>query len=160
MVQGTNENAARRIAKNGFGTVASLDKGWFGQGIYFTSQVPYACNYSKQSEHGNVFLVSLVIPGNPCPITDAPLLKDKSQSPNPSGFLGKSCRPGYQSHYLVVNNGYPSREAVRSDSADELVVFEPSHALPLFLIYSSQLSDQEGSDNFQSSRKKESKQTT
>jgi len=36
VVQGTSENAAFRIIKNGFGTVTSLD-GWYGRGMYFAS---------------------------------------------------------------------------------------------------------------------------
>ena len=34
VVQGTSENAAFRIIKNGFGTVASVDDGYFGLEVF------------------------------------------------------------------------------------------------------------------------------
>ena len=46
-IQGTGENAAHRIAKNGFGTTATTDPGWYGQGMYFTTRVSYAHLYSS-----------------------------------------------------------------------------------------------------------------
>ena len=145
MVQGTSENSGHRIAKNGFGTVSSLDPGWYGQGIYFTSKMSYAGNYAARSKDGIVFLISLVIPGNSFPITEPPLAKKTSGSRiNPNGFLGRPCQPGYQSHYTVVDVdrasfGKPVKDSPTELSGDELVVFEPSHTLPLFLVYSSEL---------------------
>jgi len=46
VVQGTSENAAFRIIKNGFGTVASLDDGYYGLGMYFTSSFKYSSRYA------------------------------------------------------------------------------------------------------------------
>ena len=65
MVQGTSENAAYRIIKNGFGMVAAVDDGYYGRGIYFTSRMKYASRYAHFSPSNGckVFLVSLVIPG-------------------------------------------------------------------------------------------------
>ena len=47
VVQGTSENAAFRIIKNGFGTVPSLDDGFYGRGMYFTSSFKYGSKYAK-----------------------------------------------------------------------------------------------------------------
>jgi len=141
VIQGTHENAAHRIAKNGFGTVATLDPGFFGQGIYFTSKLRYAAHeYAKKAEDGSLVLViSLASPGNVLPISADPKI---NKLPNPQGYLGKPRQEGYQSHYTAVympdkggTYGYPLRSAPTEASWDELVVFEPAQALPVFLIY-------------------------
>ena len=140
MIQGTTENAAWRIAKNGFGTVATMDKGYYGQGMYFTSQIAYA---SKYTQGENTFLVSLVVPGNTFPVTESPTLANKKDI-NPDGYLGAPCKSGYQSHYVAVNmggnnHGYPVTEDFGRAGVDELVVFETAQALPLFLFVSDQV---------------------
>jgi len=168
VVQSTSENAAKRIAKNGFGIVASLDKGWYGQGIYTTSKIRYARTYDLTYKSGT-YVISLAIPGNTFPITDwtreervksmadvskthSHLSKSdslykksdsmqtkKSDSSQPKiPFEGKPCRPGYQSHYSVVStNGLPLRpEKMEPSSYDELVLFESSQILPIFVVKS------------------------
>jgi hypothetical protein len=138
VVHGTSENAAHRIAKNGFGTVATLDPGWYGQGIYVTSKVSYASIYAQETPDGKVFMVSIAIPGNVFPISEPPFTPKGED--NPHGFLGKPCQPGYQSHYTVVTEegercGYPLQGTPSVTSWDELVVFEPSQLLPIFVFY-------------------------
>jgi len=143
VIQGTSENAAHRIAKNGFGILATGDAGFFGQGIYFTSKLNYARKYSdlKPATDGSqVLVISLAAPGNVLPISADPYTGDLR--PNPQGYLGKPLQRGYQSHYTAVSlpgeggtYGYPLRTAPTEASSDELVVFEPSQALPVFLIY-------------------------
>jgi len=116
VIQGTHENA-HRIAKNGFGTVATLDPGFFGQGIYFTSKLSYARKYAKPAKDGSLVLViSLASPGNVLPVTADPFTA--TMHPNPQGYLGKPRQQGYQSHYTVVymkeeggTYGYPLRSA-------------------------------------------------
>jgi len=146
MIQGTVDNAAHRIAKNGFGTVGSLDAGYYGQGIYFTSRVSYANKYAKLTNENRVFLIALVVPGNAHPITENPFLKmtDDMKKPeaNPKGFLGKPCTSGYQSHFTVVCKedvriAFPAQGPVDHRlHADELVVPDASQVLPLFVVYS------------------------
>jgi len=149
VVQGTSENSAHSIASNGFGTASSLDPGWYGSGIYFTSSMNYASLYAKDSEKdGKVFLLSLVCPGNLFPITEVPFVTDKgARKDNLNGYLGLSARPGYQAHYTMVTvdpslrgkQGFPvTGEFLGEGVADELVVFEAAQALPVFLIYSRQ----------------------
>jgi len=129
MIQGTTENAALHIAKNGFGITSSLDSGWFGKGIYFTSLAKYASIYAEKGET-QPFLICLTIPGNVFPVTEAPFLKDKpsQQTPDPDGFFG-------QSHYTIVNkDGLPLEEGEETPdgslSRDELVIFDAAQCLP------------------------------
>jgi len=145
MVQGTSENAAWRIAKNGFGTVAITDDGYYGRGIYFTSSLEYASHYAQDTPEGKTFLISAVLPGNSFPVSEHPFTLSEegsvSKQKNPKGYLGQACRAGYQSHYTIVsaknvNSAFPIRgELENKKTADELVVFEASHALPLFLVH-------------------------
>ena len=157
--QGTSENAAFRVVTNGFGTTATLDDGFFGRGIYFTSDMKYAAKYAGSTKRGKVFLLSLVITGNAFPITEDPY-KERPEGgiettidenglikfvPNPQGYLGKACRTGYQSHYTVVDSrtistAFPFKEKEFNPSvtSNEVIVFDGSQILPLFLIYTTE----------------------
>jgi len=99
MIHGTTEDAAWKISENGFGTVATLDDGYYGKGIYLTSDFQYASRFPRQSEV-KVFLITLTIPGNAYPVTEPPFLRGMVVE-NPEGFFGKACKSGYQSHYIL-----------------------------------------------------------
>jgi len=140
VIQGTSENAAFRIIKNGFGTVASVDDGYYGRGMYFTSHLKYASRYAHVTPHGKVFIIALTIPGNVYPTTENPL-------DGIGSLLGQACKKGYQSHYVkVTKKGHPIlREGTARETeavADELVVFEGWQTLPLFLVYTSEFGRQ------------------
>jgi len=121
MIHGTTEAIAWKIATGNFGTVASLDAGYYGKGIYFTTQADYAEYYS----HEKVLVIALVNPGNAYPVTEDPRKKQN--------YLGKPCRTGYQSHYTVLDDFYPST-SVEDNSRDEMVVFEVAQAFPKFIV--------------------------
>ena len=134
-IQGTSENGGFRIAKNGFGIVATTDPGWYGQGIYFTTKKKYVEKYAQKTPSGRIYVISLVIPGNSYPVTEHPL--DPTNS-----FKGKAPKAGYQSHYVIVEpdaegNGFPFQGDLQSNSPNfnELVIFDGLQALPLYLIY-------------------------
>ena len=157
--QGTSENAAYRIVTNGFGTTATLDDGYFGRGIYFTSSMKYAAKYASSTKRGKVFLLSLIITGNAFPVTEHPF-KQKPDGgiecvtdengktkadPNSQGYLGKACRAGYQSHYTVVDSrnistAFPFKEEKidQAITSNEIVMFDSAQILPLFLIYTNE----------------------
>jgi len=132
VVQGTSENAAFRIIKNGFGTVTSIDDGFYGRGMYLTSPFKYASRYAQITPHGKVFLIALTVPGNPYPVTEPP------NKDNATSLLGQACKTGYQSHYLEATlRGQPAIN-VAERYGDELVVFKGSQTLPLFLVYATE----------------------
>jgi len=161
MVHGTSENAAFRVMENGFGTVAGLDDGYYGRGMYFTSDLRYADMYGREIDPKGqpgvkVFFVAMVLPGNPYPVTEHPLAipivrddsieGDDKRTRNPLGYYGKALKAGYQSHYTVVDSvsistAFPTQlddfDDVKKGRvvSDELVVFEGAQALPLFLVY-------------------------
>ena len=141
MLQGTSEAAAWKICQQGFGVVGTLDDGFYGAGVYFTSKLGYADKYAKSGPDGSKpFIVSMVIPGNSFPVVEHPFAADGS-SANPSGFKGKGCRGGYQSHFTLVdgrdiNTAFPLRGPIdAATAADELVTFEGAQTLPLFVFY-------------------------
>jgi len=143
MLQGTSKTAAWNIVKQGFATVATLDDGWFGKGIYFTSAFEWARFFSTVASRKDLnaekcMVLSLVIPGNIYPVTEA---HDSGES-----LRGKSVKgTGYQSHYTNVHaaNSYAGGKAFLAGHVcnppagkvyDELVVFQDAQALPLFVI--------------------------
>jgi len=141
MLQGTSEGAVWQICKQGFGVVGTTDDGYYGTGVYVTSKLGYADNYAKKGPDGTKpFLVSMVIPGNTFPVVEHPFASNGS-SANPSGFKGKACRAGYQSHFTLVdgrdiNTAFPIKGAIDpAAAADELVTFDTSQALPIFVFY-------------------------
>ena len=141
MLQGTSEGAVWQICQQGFGVVGTTDDGFYGAGVYFTSKLGYADKYAKSGPHGSKpFIVSMVIPGNSFPVVEHPFAADGS-SANPSGFKGKGCRGGYQSHFTLVDGrdistAFPLRGHIDpAAAADELVTFEGAQILPLFVFY-------------------------
>jgi len=134
MIQGTAEGAAWQIAQQGFGTVGTTDDGYYGSGMYFTNSLFYARNYAKPSEQGFPYILALVIPGNAFPVTERP--------GEEGNYCGKALRKGYQSHFTIVDSGefpeaYPVLGSLKGHQylAYELVTFEGSQALPLFVFY-------------------------
>lgn len=105
MIHGTNESVGWKIAQGGFGIVASVDDGFYGQGIYFTSKVSYAMTYTVFYERP-VLVLSLVNPGNPFPVTEEPS--------KPGNLTGAKCKLGYQSHYCVTGQGTRPTDQVNS----------------------------------------------
>lgn len=45
---GTSAPVAKTILEGGFAAIAKLDGGWFGKGIYFSSNAAYASKYCQQ----------------------------------------------------------------------------------------------------------------
>jgi len=152
MAQGTNTQAAWSIAQAGFGVAATLDKGWFGQGVYFTSELKYAESYANYNTQPKpAIIIAAVIPGNPYPIIENPFIpltkQEQQMNPktdrkiSPKGYYGKAPEVGFQSHSTIVNfKTFPNCEILspwkprfNSYSVDELVAQTPQ-ALPIFII--------------------------
>ena len=124
MAYGTTEGMAWKIASHGFGATGAQISGYYGKGVYFTSRVSHACEYSR-SHSGAVLVLALVIPGNVYPFTE---------SPTEGHSAGGQCKAGYHSHYTVVGDGYLPSTAVLADSHDDLVVFQAAQALAKFIV--------------------------
>jgi hypothetical protein len=89
MIHGTREDAAFRMIEGGFGnaTATAGDDGYFGRGMYFTSDMRYGKTFAREYDEKNhpgvkVFLITLVIPGNPYPVTEHPFIPKKDKNGN------------------------------------------------------------------------------
>jgi len=137
MFQGTSTSTSIKIAQTGFSTVATLDDGFYGRGIYFTSSINYASYYSNLAMKGKsnqyCIVVALVSPGNVYPVIESPLQKNSFR-----GKAGVIC-PGFQSHYVTVfapgdkQPGYPCSKGT-AKCANELVLFQDAQALPKYIL--------------------------
>ena len=136
----------------------TIDGGYFGKGLYFTQFMSYGDQYSKYRQRakklksGLPLILSWVIMGihysqisflnlilnlgNPYPVIEHP------STLNPNSLLGKPCKAGYDSHYVLVKQKEPnSMVYLPCDPADvipdydEIVIFNPNQILPRYLIY-------------------------
>jgi len=135
MLQGTAEETLWKISQTNFATIATLDKGWYGRGIYFTSSVDYATYYSKKASKNSLLsylMLAYVIPGNIFPV-----IEDHDDVND--GLEGKPViNTGYQSHYVHVwppGNSKVGRINPSQDNfVDELVVFQDAQTIPRYCI--------------------------
>jgi len=135
--QGTSKATAYKIAQTGFSTVATLDDGFYGRGMYFTSSINYASYYSRIANKGksdlSYIIIAFVSPGNVYPVIEGPL------SPNSLRGTAGVINPGYQSHYVCVGTlgsklpGIPCT-AGSKEFVDEFVVFQDAQALPKYIV--------------------------
>jgi hypothetical protein len=126
---GTSAKTGWKIVSSGFAALSTLDDGYYGNGIYFSSHCTYTVPYF--SVHGDpCLIICSLIPGNPYPVIEPP--NDENS------VKGSNLITGYQSHYVVTRtNGYPfTQEDYDSEnpSFDEIVVFQEAQVLPLFLL--------------------------
>jgi hypothetical protein len=87
VLHGTDAEVGWKICKTGYAALPSQDAGWYGRGIYFTSNAEYASPYYHDKSKPCI-LINLVLPGNPYPVTES------------SDLSGKPLMNGYQSHYV------------------------------------------------------------
>jgi hypothetical protein len=146
MLQKIPQRLAWLVAKYGMGVLPTFQGGRYGRGLYFSSSLEYVkdCVNSGEEEEGFAYMLSLVVPGNAFPVTENPLIDGPS-------FIGRPCRPGYQSHYAMVQASgdsfglpvSPGTEGLKM--AGELVIFDPSQAIPLFIFKLDELKNQKAS---------------
>lgn len=102
--------------------LSKKDKGWYGQGIYFTQLPNYGEFYINNclSEHGESFslVLSWVLMGRPFPVT--------------AKMDGVECMPGYDSHFCLVKGFAPCAE-VDDPTGDEIVIFRSAQVLPRYI---------------------------
>lgn len=125
MLHGTDHLVAEQIAMTGFAALSSLDEGYFGKGIYFTSSLLYILPYASSKRRPAV-LISYINPGNPWPTTE--------EHDGPRSLKGMALKSGYNSHIVRTNK----RGTIYHDQddvlCDEMVVNQESQILPAFII--------------------------
>jgi len=129
VAHGTSLKKASKIAATGFASLSTLDQGFYGKGMYFTSSVIYTLPYITALSDPCI-LICFLLPGNPYPVIEHP--QDAEGS-----LLGSHIISGYQSHYIVTTrDGFPFKEENFGDQRmfDEYVIDQESQVVPIFLI--------------------------
>jgi len=133
MCHGTELSIAEKICETGFAALSSVDAGYFGRGIYFTSFSMYCVPYITASKFPSV-IVSHLLPGNVYPVIE--------EVDGPDTLLGSAIKTGYNSHFIVTDKKGVC--VTNSDGGEELfnelVVPQESQIVPAFIF------ELEGSD--------------
>eukprot|EP01126_Amoeba_proteus_P052768 TRINITY_DN6401_c0_g1_i4.p1 TRINITY_DN6401_c0_g1~~TRINITY_DN6401_c0_g1_i4.p1 ORF type:complete len:431 (+),score=81.93 TRINITY_DN6401_c0_g1_i4:247-1539(+) len=122
---GTSMGTGTAICKTGFASLSSLDKGWYGQGIYFTCNAPYAKMYFSKHQDP-ALLISLIIPGNCYPVIEHP---EKENA-----LVGAAMKAGYNSHWVVVKPNGTVPKKVKKNVYTEIVVAQEAQIIPVYLL--------------------------
>eukprot|EP01127_Copromyxa_protea_P006350 TRINITY_DN1616_c0_g1_i2.p2 TRINITY_DN1616_c0_g1~~TRINITY_DN1616_c0_g1_i2.p2 ORF type:complete len:1987 (-),score=299.68 TRINITY_DN1616_c0_g1_i2:6-5966(-) len=123
----TDFNVATAIASTGFAGLSSLDVGWHGAGVYFTTYAMYACRFFE-NRADPALLISFVTLGNVYPVTES--------HTGPTSLMGQRLKPGYTAHYAAIgeDGAVPDRWDDPDSLYDELVVSQEPQIAPVYLI--------------------------
>jgi len=125
VLHGCDFQVAKSIAAKGFAALASLDEGFYGKGIYFTSYAMYTIPYSIAKEEPAV-IVALACLGNVYPVVE--------HHKRPGNFMGKAHVAGYQTHYVLTQKTGEVLEDKDSDVIyDEIVISQEAQVVPIFI---------------------------
>jgi len=125
VAHGTSEDVAFNIVKGGFVALASLDAGYYGKGIYFTTYVLYTIPYFV-SKPAPAIIVSLACLGNPFPVVEG--------HQDPDSLSGQPTISGYQSHYVLTQkDGSVLKDISAELFYDEVVVNQEAQMVPIFI---------------------------
>jgi len=122
---GTDFEVAMSIAQKGFAALASLDEGFYGKGIYFTSYCLYTVPYITNRKQPAI-LISLANLGNPYPVTES--------HKNEVSLLGAAIKSGYQSHYVLTHKNGDVLDVEQPAHYDEVVISQESQVVPIYLL--------------------------
>jgi len=112
--------------KTGFAALSTLDSGFYGKGMYFSSSALYCSPYFA-TKKDPVLLICLVSPGNPYPVIYGP--KEEKN------FLGAQIQSGYNSHYILTKiTGLPITKEDKASPFDEIVIPKESQVCPIFMV--------------------------
>jgi len=127
VLHGTDVGIAWKILETGFSALSSLDAGFYGRGIYFSSSAKYTLPYYCIKRNPCV-LLCLAIPGNVFPVVE-----DRRE---PNSLLGMPIKSGYQSNYvLTTKDGNPCQARMPLDSCyDELVLDQEAQVVPIAIV--------------------------
>jgi len=122
---GTELFLAEKISQTGFANLSSLDAGFFGSGIYFSTFVMYTLPYFGSKKFPSVIL-SYVVPGNTYPVKEHHRAEDS--------LMGRPMQGGYNSHYVITDKNGNCIEKQRDGIFyDEVVIPNENQIVPAFI---------------------------
>jgi len=122
----TRRSTAWQIAASGFAALATYDSGYYGKGIYFSTNAIYGLLYFSRNQMPAV-IISYILPGNIYPVIEDP--NDKT-----STLLGKGISPYHSNYVLVQLDGMPVTE-IKHKNFDELVIDQEGNVLPAYILF-------------------------
>lgn len=133
---GTKESNFDKILYNNFDTtLKSLDKGWFGNGAYFTTSMIYAQHYINFRGLSPNSGFQLPQKGRTVNIIAAMLKPGKTFRVVDMSKMGKPCEAGYDSHSVSVKPTDDFTPTADNDGVvDEWVIFDSRRILPRYII--------------------------
>lgn len=141
MWHGCRKDILPQLLSDGFAALGTLDDGWYGKAMYFTSSAKYATRYCG-GESGGCLIMCYILLLNPFPVVsaDAP----PNISPASFRFYGKGNYRNYQCHYIPVSPVGAGTDTMDyrppptgTDDAlyDELAVFQEVNILPQVVVH-------------------------
>uniref|UniRef100_A0A6B2KYL5 EGF-like domain-containing protein n=1 Tax=Arcella intermedia TaxID=1963864 RepID=A0A6B2KYL5_9EUKA len=127
-IHGTDLAIAQKICCNGFGALSTLDDGFYGKGIYFTTSCLYAVPYFA-TRAKPALILAYVLPGYPYPTTE--------NRTGDHSLMGSAIMKGHQSHFVIVKrDGDPVPNIPSEDNSyyTELVVAQEAQVVPAYII--------------------------
>lgn len=119
---GTELAIAEKICETGFASLSSLDAGWYGKGIYFTSFPSYCIPYVA-TKRTPCIILSWVIPGNTYPVVE----KHNEEG----NLVGSALKSGHHSHYIVTSS---DGKCNPNGQYNELVLPQESQIVPYAIV--------------------------
>jgi len=124
---GTTLDVARSILNVGFASLAILDGGWFGNGIYFSTYPEYAFRYCMNKNDPCLVMCYLLL------VNPYPIIYDDAKSANHLVFWNKGNYKNYGCNYVPVVqyddvDFRPPKEGMQANY-DEVVIFQENHIL-------------------------------
>jgi hypothetical protein len=139
MWHGCRRSVLSSLLSHGFATLGTLDDGWYGKAMYFTSSAKYATRYC--STNGGCLIMCYIVLLNRFPVVsaDAPL----NVSPTKFRFYGRGNHKNYQCHYIPVSpvggeasmDFRPPSTDTNDAIYDELAVFQETCILPQIVVH-------------------------
>jgi len=121
---GTNQSIAEKICETGFASLSSLDAGYFGKGIYFTTFSMYCVPYIAPKKQPTI-IVSYLLPGNVYPVIE------KVDGPN--SLLGAAIKNGFNSHFVVTDRAGKCVDG-GAEIFNEIIISQESQIVPAFIV--------------------------
>jgi hypothetical protein len=128
VVHGTSKEIAMKICQAGFANLSSLDDGYYGKGIYFSTSAMYCIPYFLKRKNP-ALLICFLTPGNPYPVIE--------QVRAYNSLLGKALKSKYHSHFVAVNKEgmvVPEEDIGNVRVYDEIVIPQENQVVPAYLL--------------------------
>lgn len=129
---GTDRIVAEKICETGFANLSSLDQGWYGKGIYFSSYSLYCSPYFSTKRKPAIIL-AWILPGNIYPVIEK---HDSNDT-----LIGTAIKSGYKSHYVIVDKKGRSLNMTDFENIveninvyNEIVIEQESQIVPMAII--------------------------